>query len=306
MELFRRHLAAVIAFSLAIIFCVVAALIAGTWLDPSSARLIRWTVPLCPLAFFAIALVAVTLCFYRRADGRRRVEWWVLVAALAAALVLAQYGSIFLRYLVWPASREQPTAVVVASGVLNCALLVCLCILGSLIAAVWMTRQPPGDRSLRFRHELAAVAVLTLLSMGLRWVAWRTALAHEWGVGSTLWSSFTDLWKAELLRSGFAILAVLAAWLIIGLGLWRKATPVSRWGLAALITLWPALDAWFRMVGEWTFSIYPHDLSWGLLCGAAAGALAILYSRVVVVRRWCRAFGEAAGAGGPTTAFSGG
>jgi len=291
MELFRRHLRAVIIFPVAIVILALVMVLLVT-LFPGPVR-IWWALNLTLIpAFFAIVIIVLTLSFYRRADARRKAEWALLVPVLAASMTLAFYWiNVFSPLLSLPDYRTT-TALSVASTVANCVFLVGICILGAALAGVVMDRPSKGTRSPRVLHEIVAVATLIFFSQVARTAAWQIADSMGWGFGTTL----AGLTQKMITQYGFILVGVLMAWLLLALPFWPKADALGRGRWMALLTSWVALDEWLRGFGDLAF-FYPEDWDWdpedwywGVFFGAVAGLLAVLYSRLVVARLWRRAF----------------
>jgi len=289
MELFRRHLRAVIIFPFAIVLLAIVVVLLTT-LVPGPVR-IWWAVHFTIMpAFFAIVIIVLTLSFYRRADGRRKAEWALLVPVLAASMTLAYYWNNVLGQLISLPGVRMTTALSVASWVTDCVFWVGICILGAALAGVLMDRPSRGTRSPRIMHEIVAVATLILFSQAARTAAWQIAYSMGWGFAPTLESSFRGVPQEMITRFGFILVGVLMAWLLLGLPFWPKADALGRGRWMALLTSWVALDEWLRGFGGLTTFIYPEDWRWGVFFGAVAGLLAVMYSRFVVARLWRRAF----------------
>ena len=285
MELFRRHLRAVIIFPVAIVLLTLVGVLLTTLVPVPVSILWALHFTIMP-AFFAIVIIVLTLSFYRRADARRKAEWALLIPVLAASMTLAYYWiNVFSQLISLPDYRTT-TALSVVSLVANCVFLVGICIIGAALAGVVMDRPSQGTRSPRIMHEIVAVATLILFSQVARTAAWQIAFSMGWGVGPTL----AGLPQRMITRYGFILVGVIMAWLLLALPFWSKADALGRGRWMALLTSWVALDEWLRGFGGLTSFIYPEDWGWGLFFGAVAGLLAVMYSRFVVARLWRRAF----------------
>jgi hypothetical protein len=233
----------------------------------------------------ACVLLAVSIVFYRRAGGDREAEWSVLAAGLAATLVVANHWNNIIGPLVSGPFGDLASPRMIAGMAANIVSLFGICILGGALIIRWMDRGPTTGRPKGIGHEVAAVAILTVLTQGFLEGAHQIA----WRIKATPLPDLDAVSALSTMCRGGVLLGLLAAWLVIAHVAWRGADRLSRWHLISLFSVWVCMDSWMRDL-HWVLpQINPYEWTWALAIGVEAGLIAILYGRLVVQRLWARA-----------------
>ena len=282
--MFRRHLAAVITFPLGIVALGFPLMCLPLVLKFESAFKVFCT--LYAPAVIGCVLIAQTLALYRRTEPRRKVEWSVLAPVLAASAIIAgHWNNIVTQWINIP-FLPGITVRWVAATILSIAFLAGICFLGAALAAWWMNRRATTGRPKGFGHEVAAVAILTVLTQGFLEGAHQIA----WRIKATPVHDLDAFSAQGALCRGGVLLGLLAAWLVIALVAWRGADRLSRWRLISLFSVWVCLNTWIGDL-RWALpQIRPYEWTWAVIIGGTAGILTILYAHLVVGSLWRRVF----------------
>jgi uncharacterized SAM-binding protein YcdF (DUF218 family) len=281
--MFRRHLRAIVSFAVAVLVLI---LLLGTlmYLAKSGTVLILSAALFAPLVV-GCALVAVSVVLYSPREPREKAEWSVLAPVVAASTVVAGHWNHIVGPLILSSHGSDVSAQWVAAVLVKMSFLVGICVLGAALATRWMERQPTTGRAKGLGHNLAAVAILTMLVQGFlagaQEIAWRIFATPHPDLDAILAQS--AMCRAQVL------VGLLTAWLVIAIVVWRGADRLSRWRLISLFSVWVCLDTWIGDL-HWALpQIRPYEWTWALAIGVEAGLIAVLYGRLVVQRLWIRA-----------------
>jgi hypothetical protein len=281
--MFRRHLRAIVSFAVAVLVLI---LLLGVlmYLAKSGTVLMLSAALFAPLVV-GCALLAVSVALYSPREPREKAEWSVLAPVVAASTVVAGHWNHIVGPLIQSSHGSGVSAQWFAAVLVKMSFLVGICVLGAALAARWMESQPTTGRAKGLGHNLAAVAILTMLVQGFLAGAQEIA----WRIFATPHPDLDAISAQSTLCRGGVLLGLLATWLVFAFMIGRGTDRQSRWRLLAIWSVWVCFDSWMRDF-YWVFpQINPYEWTWALAIGVEAGLIAILYSRLVVQRLWVRA-----------------
>jgi len=295
MHLFRHHLLPVVLFPIGLVLMVVPLSLLIATFDTGYVHLP--TVIFGPVVATVVVAGLLGLTAYHTDVPTRRAEWSVLAPLLTVGAIVALHAkNVASNLLLGPRSligppRTLPVAVVAAAG------LVLACLLSGALGA-WGMRGDPGRDRRGLGRELAALAILILVSLWPRTVTTLIADRMGWGVGETLADAWQDADLRTALRSATALAAVVLPCLLIAIVLWRRQPAAVRWRGIALVSTWIAVSAWFGQLYRWRPQLNYDNWIQTCVTGVVAGGLALAYVHGVVEPLRRRAV--ARGAGAPT------
>lgn len=284
--MFRRHLRAIVSFAASVLVLVALACVLIYLAE--SQTVFRLFAALGAPVMVGCALVAVSVVFYFHREAREKAEWSVLASVLAASIVVATHWNNIVGQVIFSPLEPENSVQWVTQIVVNIVFLVGICFLGVALAARWMERHPTTGWPKGLGHEVAAVAILTVLTQGFLEGAHQIA----WRAFATPLPDLDAIFSQSAMCRGGVLLGLLAASLFIALVVWRGADRPSRWRLISLFSVWVCMDSWTRDL-HWVLpqiNPYPYEWTWALAIGVEAGIIAILYAHLVVGSLWRRAF----------------
>jgi len=282
----RRLVAPVIAFG--VLACIFECILTGASMLLSPASLL-FPFTFSPIVAMAITVTVTTLALCRRADSKTRAQWSVLAPALAACVVLAHLLVGILANILWVAKLLSGRLQIAIPFMIYAVLVIGICCVGGILVARWLAGQPKGCRTLTAGQERWTLFLTMVLVWGSRSAGWQVAHALHWG----FWRFNRDLGPILLrdaVLDSVAILGMVVSWAILRRLFWAGADTAGRYRFLALLATWPAVDGMLRPLSVLSY----HGLeqwSWGLCCGLVAGAVALIYVRMVVAPLCRKAFG---------------